>query len=287
MTEIVRIYAGYCTARFTTAHGRPGDDERVYRGRVVVLIKPDDTVLVHDTDGYQPVAWLTRAAETRVDDGGEGVELVAVDGDERLTVAFDPEPTTAGHVTTVAGTPVGDCVCDGQLVSSGGEVSCLRCGDGYAVPQGGRVTDETCPECGLPELVVRRGERFRVCLDRTCRPLSDAVHEALDRRLDCPDCGATLRVEDHRGRQFLGCDDYPECETAFSIPAGVVVGDCVCGLPVFERDNGTRCLDAGCPHDELADEENGDDREQDGEESTDDHRDGETPTDGDTVGDEG
>jgi len=283
VTETLDVYAGYCTTRFTTARGcDTGEPEqRLHRGRVVTVRKPDDTVLVHDADGYQPVAWLTRASEVWVDEapttpaGGDsaapegdqpatavaeppdadatgGVELVAVDGDERLTVQFDPEPTVARHVVTAAGTPTGDCHCGGELVTTSGEVHCLDCPASYAVPRGGQVVDATCDACGLPELSVERGEQFRVCLDRDCQPLAAAVASALDGRVDCPDCGAPLRVEDHRGRQFLGCDDYPACETAFSIPAGVIVGSCACGLPVFDRGTDRRCLDAACPHDGSA-----------------------------------
>jgi DNA topoisomerase-1 len=182
------------------------------------------------------------------------VKLVAVDGDERLTVRFDPEPAVARHAVSAAGTPVGTCHCEGELVATGGEVTCLDCEEGYAVPRGGRVADTTCDACGLPELSVQRGEQFRVCLDRDCRPLSAAVAAALDGRVDCPDCSASLRVEQHRGRQFLGCDDYPDCEATFSIPAGVIVGTCACGLPVFDRGTDRRCLDAACPHDGPAGE---------------------------------
>jgi len=278
VTETLDVYAGYCTTRFTTARGRDSGepDQRLHRGRVVAVRKPDDTVLVHDADGYQPVAWLTRPSEVWVDetpttpcgdpetsgdqsvtasaeppdtDAADGVELVAIDGDERLTVRFDPEPAVTRHVVTAAGAPAGDCHCGGELVTTSGEVHCLDCAASYAVPRGGQVVDATCEACGLPELSVERGEQFRVCLDRDCQPLAAAVASALDGRVDCPDCGAPLRVEDHRGRQFLGCDDYPACETAFSIPAGVIVGSCACGLPVFDRGTDRRCLDAACSHD--------------------------------------
>ncbi|ERH13201.1 MAG: Zn-finger domain associated with topoisomerase type I, partial [halophilic archaeon J07HB67] len=216
MTETLDVYAGYCTTRFTTARGHADGtpDQRVHRGRVVTVHKPDDTVLVHDADGYQPVAWLTRPGEVWVDESPDddtagGVELVAVDGDERLAARFDPEPTVDRHVVTAAGTPTGTCHCGGELVATSGEVCCLDCEASYAVPRGGEVVDATCEACGLPELSVERGEQFRVCLDRDCRPLAVAVASALDGRVDCPDCGAPLRVETHRGRQFLGCDDYP------------------------------------------------------------------------------
>jgi hypothetical protein len=138
VTETLDVYAGYCTTRFTTARGRDSGepDQRLHRGRVVAVRKPDDTVLVHDADGYQPVAWLTRPNEVWVDetpttpcgdpetsgdqsvtasaeppdtDAADGVELVAIDGDERLTVRFDPEPAVTRHVVTAAGAPAGDC----------------------------------------------------------------------------------------------------------------------------------------------------------------------------------
>ncbi len=285
MTATIRVLAGECTTRFSTNRGRPADDsttesehegedsthegaapthegaapthegaapthdERVHRGRVVVVWKPDGTLLVHDADGYQPVAWLTRA--TAVEEWDESVDgpvtLTAVDGDERLEVAFRSEPARTSHPVTTAGRPVADCPqCGSTLVVARGEVTCLGCGSAYAVPTGGEVTDGRCESCGLPEVQVRRGESFTVCLDCDCGSLSAAVRDALDREAACPDCGSDLRVEDHRGRQFLGCDDYPDCETAFSIPTGVVVGDCVCGLPIFESESGRRCLDGSC-----------------------------------------
>jgi len=70
---------------------------------------------------------------------------------------------------------------------------------------------------------------------------------------DCPDCGRDLRVREHRGRAFLGCDGYPDCETAFSVPAGVFAGECTCGLPRFETATGVRCLDGTCQLDRPAD----------------------------------
>src|SRR6056297_776882 len=56
VTETVHVYAGDCTTSYSA-----NDDSRRQRGRVVVVHKPDDTVLVHDAEGYQPVEWLTRA----------------------------------------------------------------------------------------------------------------------------------------------------------------------------------------------------------------------------------
>ncbi len=241
MTETLDVYAGYCTTRFTTARGRDSGepDQRLHRGRVVAVRKPDDTVLVHDADGYQPVAWLTRPSEVWVDetptapcgdpetsgdqsvtasaeptdtDAADGVELVAIDGDERLTVRFDPEPAVTRHVVTAAGAPAGDCHCGGELVTTSGEVHCLDCAASYAVPRGGQVVDATCEACGLPELSVERGEQFRVCLDRDCQPLVAAVasDRGTDRRcLDaaCSHDGPTSETTDG---PVIGTESVPE-----------------------------------------------------------------------------
>ena len=105
MPETIRVLAGDCTTTFE------GDRTRTQRGRVVVVIKPDRTTLVHDADGYQPVAWLTRpesltveadvASPTRradgapVDDAGFGI--VARAGDQVLRVVCHRDAGLAGY----------------------------------------------------------------------------------------------------------------------------------------------------------------------------------------------
>ena len=85
----MRVIAGDCTVR------SGGRRETTRRGRVVV--KPDDTVLVHDADGYQPVAWLTRPAELTLTT--DPLWLVAV-------TCSDSSPSTAtshsGSVVSVS-----------------------------------------------------------------------------------------------------------------------------------------------------------------------------------------
>jgi DNA topoisomerase I len=94
---------------------------------------------------------------------------------------------------------------------------------------------------------VERGLAFNVCLDRQCESLDEAVREAFDREWDCPepDCDSDLRIL-CRGGLIAGCEHYPDCETGFAMPTGVVDGQCSCGLPTFETATGTRCLDATC-----------------------------------------
>jgi DNA topoisomerase-1 len=236
MTDGLRIVAGDCTVRTSGAR------EGAHRGRVVVVHKPDDTVLVHDATGYQPVAWLTRAETVWTDEEGGG--LTAIDGDQRLRV--EPHDTTAAdHDVSAAGQPVGECPdCGGALVRTAGAVDCLGCGESHGIPRDATVLDEACG-CGRPRLRVERGRAFEVCLDRECESLDERVRAAFDREWGCPNCDAALRIL-RRGGLIAGCERYPECDTGFGLPAGEVVSECPCGLPVFDTGTGRRCLDPGC-----------------------------------------
>jgi len=235
----IRVLAGDCTV----VHD-DGETRDEHRGRVTTVIKPDGTVLVHDSDGYQPVAWLTRAASVLCSrDGGFSVD--ARDGRERLRVLAHREDGFASYPATAAGVPVGQCQsCDGTLVRSRGTVVCIDCGDQYGLPAGATVRGEHC-SCGLPRLRVERGVSLDVCLDHDCEPLVEAVAAEFDREWNCPSCDAPLRVLE-RGGVLVGCDSYPDCETSFSMPTGTIVGPCDCGLPVFETASGRRCLNTDC-----------------------------------------
>ncbi|MFC6837042.1 endonuclease NucS domain-containing protein [Halomarina ordinaria] len=232
----VRIVAGDCTTEFE------GTREQVQRGCVVCLLKPDDTVLVHDADGYQPVAWLTRPESRSVTHDPLVVE--ARDGDQFLRVTVHESFADYTVPAGPAGAPVGTAPDGGALVRTRGAVVNLDSGARYGLPADAVVLDARC-DCGLPRMRVERGAVFEVCVDRACESLDDAVREAFDRAWDCPDCGTDLRVL-RRGGLLAGCDAYPDCETAFVIPEGVVSGTCPCGLPAFETPSGVRCLDATC-----------------------------------------
>jgi DNA topoisomerase-1 len=235
MHDGTRVLAGECT---TIADG---PREREHRGDVLVIVKPDNTVLVHDSDGYQPVAWLTRAEAVTVDGG----TVTARDGDAFLRVVTHREHGAANYPTSTAGVPVGCCPdCERALVRASGTVSCLGCDARYGLPTDATVCDQRC-DCGLPTMRVERGSALEVCIDRDCESLDERVTETFDRAWDCPDCGDDLRVL-RRGGLILGCDDYPDCETGFAFPSGVVVAECPCGLPVFETAGGRRCLDSTC-----------------------------------------
>ncbi|WP_254542899.1 endonuclease NucS domain-containing protein [Halomarina pelagica] len=237
-TSAVRVIAGDCTAEFE------GTRSQVQRGRVVCLLKPDGTVLVHDADGYQPVAWLTRPEERHVTN--DPVAIEARDGDQFLRVTVHEAAADATVPASPAGVPVGTAPDGGPLVRARGAVVNLDSGARYGLPSGATVLDgeEAC-DCGLPRIRVERGAAFEVCLDRTCESLDDAVRAAFDRAWTCPECGSDLRIL-RRSGLLAGCDAYPDCETAFVVPDGVVRGTCDCGLPAFRTASGVRCLDATC-----------------------------------------
>jgi len=236
MHDEVRVVAGDCTTTFD------GTSEREHRGDVLAVLKPDGTVLVHDADGYQPVAWLTRAESVQFVDG----TLDARDGDQRLRVEVHDEHGSARHPVSRAGVPVGDCPdCEGPLTLARGTVTCHDCDESYSVPRDAAVLDDDCADCGLPVMRVERGEAFEVCLDRDCDSLDERVREAFDGAWDCPECGSGLSIL-RRGGLIAGCPDYPDCDTGFGVPTGVLDGTCDCGLPVFETPTGRRCLDPEC-----------------------------------------
>ena len=245
MTETVHVYAGECTTEYSEARsGNAAERESTHqRGRVVVVHKPDGTVLVHDSRGYQPVAWLTRAdAVHREADGDGGFALVAVKDDERLRVESHATAHHVRHGATPAGIRVGTCPdCTGSLVRARGAIHCLDCPAEYGLPRDAAMLETTC-DCGLPRMAVERGARFECCVDRDCEQLDALVRERFDREWSCPDCDGDLRVLRER-TLFLGCENHPDCEASFALPDREVVGDCECGLPRVESEDGGRCLD--------------------------------------------
>lgn len=229
------VIAGRCTTTFEGAR------DQTQHGDMILLIKPDNTVLVHDAAGYQPVAWLTRPESVTVGDD----HVTASDGDQHLDVTVHNAHVRGRYPTSDAGIPVGECPdCAGTLVRGGGSVSCPNCGS-YSLPTNATVLDERCHDCGLPRMRVERGASFVVCIDRACESLDERVRTAFDREWDCPECDGDLRVL-RRGGLLLGCENYPDCETGFAFPDGIHDGSCGCGLPVFETATGRRCLDSGC-----------------------------------------
>jgi len=236
MSEHLRSIAGRCTTVFE------GSRARKQHGDMLVVVKPDGTVLVHDANGYQPVAWLTRAESLSISED----TITAQDGDQSLQVTIHDEHLRNLSPTAEAGVPVGDCPdCDDALVRASGSVSCLCCGEEYGLPAKATVLEESCQDCGLPKFRVERGETFDVCLDWSCDSLDERIQDVFDGKWDCPDCDGALDVL-RRGGLLLGCERYPDCETGFAFPAGSHDGECDCGLPAFKTATGRRCLDSTC-----------------------------------------
>lgn len=241
--QTARVLAGDCTVRFEDGE----ETVREERGAVLAIVKPDDTVLVHDNEGYRPAAWLTRAdgVSTRTTDGTPVID--ATDGDRRLVVTCHDEEAFGRHPLTGVGPSAGGCPdCGGPLVRTPTAVECLGCHDRYGIPRDASLQDTDCETCGLPTMRVERGDAFTVCVDRGCESLDERVRDRFDRAWGCPACGSSLRIL-RRGGLIAGCDRYPDCDTAFQLPQGMHDADCEeCGLPAFTTDSGRRCLDAAC-----------------------------------------
>lgn len=230
------MFAGDCTVTFE--NGRTTEQ----RGEVVVLVKPDNTVLVHDDSGYQPAAWLTRPDTVQFERDVDGFALTATKSNERLRVVSHADFGHARYPVSPAGPRVGECPdCGGAFVRDGGRVVCVDCRAEYPMPRDAALTEDRCDECGLPTFRVDRGATFELCLDRNCESLDDAVRERFDGAWDCR-CGGSFAIERRRALDAV-CDS---CDAVYRIPTGVVDGTCDCGLPAFETPTGRRCLDATC-----------------------------------------
>ncbi|MDL0124379.1 DUF91 domain-containing protein [Halobacterium salinarum] len=232
MQDAIRVLAGECAVRYEN----DASTDRVLRGDVV---KPDDTVLVHDADGYQPAAWLTRPGVVRYTRDASGFRIDAADGDERLVVESATEHGDAHYPVSPAGPPVGRCECGGAFVRDGGRVVCVDCRDQYSIPRDVAVVDDACAACGLPRIRVARGVTVTACVDRDCEPIAAAVADAID--WTCR-CGAALGVASERGLH-AACES---CGARFRLPHGTTAGDCGCGLPAIRTATGVRCLDGDC-----------------------------------------
>lgn len=238
MQDAIEILAGDCTLTYEGGEGTVAQ-----RGAVVAVVKPDDTLLVHDATGYQPAAWLTRADGVRRWELDDGVRLVASKGEERLSVECHAVHARVTVAASPAGPPVGDCpTCDGELVRATGRVVCVACGASHGIPRDATVLESTCADCALPKIAVERGERFEVCVDYDCESLDDAVRDRFDGRWTCPDCARPLQVNRRYGLR-VSC---PDCEVAHPLPVGTFDGTCECGLPAVAGDDGPRCLDDAC-----------------------------------------
>lgn len=221
------------------------DEPITYRGHVLVVAKPDGTLLVHDTQGYQPVAWLTRADQVTMD-ADEGT-ITAVDGDRWLRIQVISSILDRELPGTAAGIPVAECpACDGQLIEGDAAVHCINCRNEFGIPSDAVVLESRCT-CGLPQMRIERGDVFDLCIDRTCQPMDEAIADRFDGMWACPDddCTGTMHVI-RRRNLLVACAEYPDCDVAFRFPPGPIDGHCGCGLPRFAVNGESRCLDGQC-----------------------------------------
>ena len=103
-------------------------------------------------------------------------------------------------------------------------------------------TGEMCPECGHP-LVIRKGKygEFVACSNfPACKYIKEEPKE--DQIVcDCPNCdGKITQKRSKRGKIFYGCNNYPECKTAYwDKPTGEKCPEC--GSMLTEKKDKIKC----------------------------------------------
>ncbi len=121
---------------------------------------------------------------------------------------------------------VGECQeCgDGTLVirksNNGRFVGCSNypeCKNTYSIPRSGTVkpAEGQCPECGSPMVkVYHGGDTEKLCIDVNCDYTKEQRY-----RGECPECGGKMREQrSYRGKRFLGCSNYPDCQNTYPLP---------------------------------------------------------------------
>ena len=121
-----------------------------------------------------------------------------------------------------------------------------------------KITDEFCPDCGLP-LFIRRGPfgEFTACSGYPhCKYIKKTPKkEPVKLGIPCPVCGEGEVVErtSARGRSkgalFYACSLFPKCKATYS---GIPTGDkCeVCGAPMIKVGDLIRCNSERCKSNE-------------------------------------
>ena len=104
-------------------------------------------------------------------------------------------------------------------------------------------TGEDCPECGNP-LVVRKGKYgvFVACSNfPSCKYIKTEAKEEKE-ITKCPNCDKGQIIEKHskRGKLFYGCNNYPECKTAYwDLPIGEKCPNC--GEMLVKKKDNIKC----------------------------------------------
>ena len=215
--DAIRVLSGDCTV---VADGERREERR---GHVTVVLKPDNTVLVHDADGYQPVAWLTRAEAvscSRRDGNGDGI---------------------AGP-TTITGRPERD----GWRAREGASGSSTRDRRELRGDTGPHTGEQPTGASGAAFTIDARDgdERLRVVAHTEDGYASYPTTQAGHPVGACPGCDGSL-VRSGRTVSCIGCGDR------FRLPDGATVRRerCSCGLPRLRVERGAPldvCLDREC-----------------------------------------
>ncbi len=104
-------------------------------------------------------------------------------------------------------------------------------------------TGEMCPECGHP-LVIRKGRygEFVACSNfPKCKYIKQEPREEAI-ICDCPNCedGKIVEKRSKRGKIFYGCNNWPECKTAYwDKPTGEKCPEC--GGMLTEKNGKIKC----------------------------------------------
>ena len=103
-------------------------------------------------------------------------------------------------------------------------------------------TGESCPECGSP-LVIRKGKygSFTACSNYPdCKYIKKEEVKVVE-VCDCPNCsGKIVERKSKKGKLFYGCNQYPNCKTAYwDKPTGEKCPEC--GEMLVDAKNGIKC----------------------------------------------
>ena len=163
---------------------------------------------------------------------------------------------------------VGECPeCGGRLqirkTKNGRFIGCSNypdCKNTYQIPRSGNIkpASSECPECGAPKInVYHKGDTEELCVDLNCKYSKDKRY-----RGECPKCGGEMReMRSYRGKRFVGCSNYPECENTYPLPqTGKIVHDgekcSECGAPLLKMIRKSKPPWQFCPNPDCPKKEN-------------------------------